>query len=112
MLALLRRRFDWPLMAKDVVEYCESCEACQRNNKGGARKAPMVSRPVITEPFESTTIELVGPFPKGKGRMRWLLTSVCMASRWLEAVALREVSAETVARGLIDIFSRTGLPEG
>lgn len=81
VLVILRRRFDWPLMARDIMDHCGSCEAYQRCNKEGNRMAPMVSHPVITEPFECAAIDVVGPFPKGKGRMRWLLASVCMTSR-------------------------------
>ena len=36
---------------------------------------------------------------------------MCLASRYPEAVALRRVDAETVAEAMMEIFSRTGLPE-
>ncbi len=65
----------------------------------------------MTEPFESVAVDLVGPLPKGKGGCRFLLTYVCMATRWPEAVALRSVTAKAVAEGLWCIFSRTAIPE-
>ena len=36
---------------------------------------------------------------------------MCLASKYSEAVALRRVDAETVAEAMMEIFSRTGLPE-
>ena len=36
---------------------------------------------------------------------------MCLASRYPEAVALRRVDAETVAEAMMEIFSRTGLPD-
>lgn len=64
----------------------------------------MVARPVLTEPFESLAIDLVGPFPKGKGGACWVLTTTCMATRWPDAIPLKEVSAKAVVNGLIDFF--------
>ncbi len=108
---LVGRYFLWPGMAKGILEYCQSCKVCQVKNKSKPRKAPAVERPILTEPFESVAVDLVGPLPKGKGGCRFLLTYVCMATRWPEAVALRSVTAKSVADGLWCIFSRTAIPE-
>ena len=70
VLQMLRRRFTWPLMTKDVVRHCQSCETCQRCSRASIRKAPMVERPVLTEPFEQVAFDLVGPLPKAKGGYR------------------------------------------
>ncbi len=70
----------------------------------------MVECPIISEPFESVAIDLVGPLPKGKGGARFILTFVCLASRWPEAVPMRTGSSSEVAEGLISIFSRSGFP--
>lgn len=70
----------------------------------------MVVRPVLTEPFEAVVVDIVGPLPKFKGGLRWVLTVVCTATRWPDAVAFKEISAKTDAQGFIDILSRTALP--
>ena len=33
-----------------------------------------------------------------------------MASKWPEALPLRSITAKAVAQGMIEIFSRTGIP--
>ena len=70
----------------------------------------MWRRPVITDSFESCAINLVGPLPKVKGGARFLLTFVCMASRLPEVLPLNTVTTKAVAEGLVQIFSRTGIP--
>lgn len=65
VLALIRWRFDWPLLTKEVTEYCASYEVCQRCSRASVRKAPMVAHAVPTELFESVAVDIVGLFPKG-----------------------------------------------
>ena len=108
---LVGKHFIWPGMSREILEYCASCETCQMKSKGRPRKAPAVDRPVLSEPFESVAVDLVGPLPKGKGGCRFLLTYICLATRWPEAVALRSVTAKSVAEGLWCVFSRTAIPE-
>ena len=108
--ALIKQKFDWPGMGQEVIQYCRSCVSCQRCAKPRARQVPMMERKVLSEPFESLAFDLVGPFPKGKGGSRYLLTCVCMASKWPEALPIRSMTASAVAQGMIEIFSRVGVP--
>ena len=39
-----------------------------------------------------------------------VLSAICLATRYPEALPLKDVLSETVAEGLIEIFSRTGIP--
>ena len=110
VLSLLRQKFDWPGMGQEVVTYCRSCVSCQRCAKPRARQVPMMERRVLSEPFESLAFDLVGPFPKGKGGHRYLLTCVCMASKCPEALPIRSMTANAVAQGMLEIFSRVGIP--
>ena len=70
----------------------------------------MVERPVLTEPFEQMAFDLVGSLPKAKGGYRFVLTAVCMATRWPEAIPLKSITARAVAEGMVNIFSRTAIP--
>ena len=107
---LIKQRFTWPGMGQDIIQFCRSCSICQKCSKPKARKALMVERPVLSEPFEVLGVDIVGPMPKGKGGYRYLLTAICMATRWPEAIPLKSITAKAVAVGLFDIFSRTGIP--
>ncbi len=108
---IVGRHFVWPGMAKDISEHCRSCALCQVKSKHRPKRAPAIERPVLAEPFESVAVDLVGPLPKGKGGCRYILTYVCLATKWPEAVALRSITAKSVMEGLWSIFSRTSIPE-
>ena len=81
VLQIIRKRFDWLMITKEVVQYCNSCGLCQQCSRASLRKAPMVERPVLSEPFESVAFDIVGPLPKAKGGFRFVLTYICMASK-------------------------------
>ncbi len=107
---LINRNFSWPGLGKDIVNWINRCEACSKFNKSGGRQVAMVQRPVVRVPFDSVAFDLVGPLPKAKGGVKYVLTYICMATRWPEAVPLRSVTAEAVASGMTSIIFRTGLP--
>jgi len=97
---IIKRRFTWPLLSVDVSKYCTSCESCQKVNKSGLRCVPGIERPIITEILEKISVDIVGPLPKRKGGAEIILTIMCFASCWHEAVHLRTIT----------VFSRIGLP--
>ena len=110
VLDIINKRFTWPNISPDVYKYCQSCSTCQKSNKPGHIKAPMVERPIVTEPFEVIAVDIVGPLPPGKGKLCYILTTICMATRWVDVVPLKTITAKNVADALVGIFGRTGLP--
>ena len=88
---IIKRLFTWSGLSNDVVKYCHSCTVCQKCSKAPAGHAPMIERQ--TEPFEVLAFDLVGPLPKAKGGFRFILTSICMATKWPEAIPLKSVTA-------------------
>ena len=107
---LVKKRFTWPGVGKDIINFCRACPTCQRCDKRKGRQALMMERPVMSEPFEVIGVDLVGPFKVGKGGCTHLLTVICMATRWPEAIPLKSITARAVATGLLEIFSRIGIP--
>ncbi len=108
---MITNYFHWPGVVKDCINYCKSCTKCQRTSKYMPPKAPTVERPMLSEPFESMAVDLVGPLPKGKGGARFILTTICLVTRWPEAIPLKSITAKSVAEGLWQVFCRTGIPE-
>ena len=49
---LTNSKLIWPFLSKEVSQNCASCQLCQKANKAGPHRVPMVNRPVITEIFE------------------------------------------------------------
>ncbi len=111
VLRMIKRRFMWPGMTKQVTDHCRSCQTCQLHDKYPPKKALMVERPVLTEPFQSMALDIVGPLKKGKGGCQYLLTGIYLACKWPDAIPLRIATAKSVAEAMWEVFSRTGIPE-
>ena len=101
----IKSTFIWPFLSKEVRQNCASCELCQKANKAGPRRVPMVNRPVITEIFKKIAVDIVEPLPKGKGVAEYLLTIMCMASRWPQAIPLKIITAKAVVDAMLPVFS-------
>lgn len=82
--------FYWPGVKACVAKYCRSCNACQVAGKPNqvVRPAPLHPIPVVGEPFERLILDCVGPLPKSKGGHQYILTLMCAATRFPEAVPL------------------------
>ncbi|NQZ62984.1 reverse transcriptase domain-containing protein [Crocosphaera sp.] len=103
--------FYWPGVARDVMNFCKSCAVCQKTRpKGRTPKAPLQDNIVSDKPFHKCAIDLIGPLPVTDRKHRFVLTLIDYATRWVEAVPLKETCTTTVAEELLNIFSRVGLP--
>ena len=109
MTARLLRRFFWPGIHKSVAEACQSCPICQKAARNPSAKAPLQPLPVISEPFERVSIDIVGP--RTKSGFKYLLTMVDYGTRYPEAVPLRSTDSASVATTLMGIFTRLGVPK-
>jgi len=86
-------------MTDDVTRFCHSCDVCQRTvSKGRVLKVPLGKMPIIDSPFKRVAIDLVGElFPASSRGHRYILTVVDFATRYPEAVALKNISTTVVA---------------
>ena len=109
----IQSAFYWPSIQGDVTRYSKSCDVCQKTvNKGSVPKVPLEKMPLIDKPFKRVAIDLVGPIsPPSADGHRYILTLVDFATRYPEAVPLKNIDTETAAEALVDILSRLGVPE-
>ena len=98
-------------MSRDVKIWCRTCPECQKAAKPVNHRAPLRPLPVIREPFSRIAFDLVGPLPRTKQGHKYLLTSICLGSKYPEAVPLKRVDAKSVADAMLEVFARTGLPQ-
>ena len=56
-------------------------------------------------------MDIVGPLPRSSSGKRFILVICDYATRYPEAVALRNIDANTIAEELMSFFSRVGVPE-
>ena len=102
--------FYWPGLRKDVIKLCKTCHVCQMVGKPNQKppSAPLKPIPAVGEPFSRVLIDCVGPLPKTKLGNQYLLTIMCVSSRFPEAVPLRNIKAHTI---LFKFFTFVGLPK-
>ena len=80
------RHFYWPGVRKSVVEFCKTCHTCQVVGKPNQTipKAPLKPIPAFEEPFSRIMIDCVRPLPKTKRGNQYLLTIMCVSTRFPE----------------------------
>ncbi|XP_076049636.1 uncharacterized protein LOC143030371 [Oratosquilla oratoria] len=109
----LLTHFYWPSLKRDVAEFCRTCDVCQRVGKPNQviPRAPLQPIPAFCKPFSKIIIDCVGPLPRTRRGNSYLLTIMCVATRFPEAIPLRSIHAKSIVRELVKYFSWVGLPE-
>ena len=87
-----------PGIHKDVRAHCLTCPVCQVTKRAVPSLAPNQCMPVLSEPFEKMATDIVGPFPRSVRGFKYLLTTICLASKYPDVIPLR---AASVAEGLV-----------
>ncbi len=111
MTKLVKQRFYWVGMKKDIELWIKCCFKCIIAKRGPGRgKAPM--QPELSgAPFDRCSFDIIGPLPETERGNRFILTVVDYFSKWAEGYALPEHSAITVAWTLCtEWIARFGTP--
>ncbi|GFX97476.1 retrovirus-related Pol polyprotein from transposon 17.6 [Trichonephila clavipes] len=83
------------------------CDQCQRAGKpNDKKKAPLKLVPVIQEVFSKLNIDACGPLLITSKRNRYLITAICLSSKFPEAIPVSDISSVSVTNALLNIFSR------
>ena len=100
-------------MTEDVTRFCYSCDVGQRTiSKGLVSKVPLEKMPITDIPFKLVAIDIVSEiFPASSRGHRYILTVVDFATRYPDAVALKNTTTTAVAETLVRIFARVGVSE-
>ena len=107
------QNFFWPNIRKDIKSHINKCKLCiTKNPMHGKHKAPIQPTDKVGRPFEKIAIDIVGPMShiSSEGH-KYILTIIDTATRWPEAIPLRNVTSETICTALLDIFTRYGFPD-
>ncbi|GFV23956.1 retrovirus-related Pol polyprotein from transposon 297 [Trichonephila clavipes] len=108
----IARYFYWPQCYKEIEEFVKTCDPCQRAGKANyQKKAPMQLVPVKSEVFSKLNVDAVGPLPTTPTGNKYLLTVMCMSSKYPDAVPMPDIASTTVVEALFQIFSRMGFPK-
>ncbi|XP_029836243.2 uncharacterized protein K02A2.6 [Ixodes scapularis] len=109
----IKYSFFWPGMEKEVSEYCQSCHNCQiRSDRRRSDKVPITPLTRPEQPFQVVNVDIIGPIETSSARgHKYALCLVDLCTRWPEVVCLRSLTAKATCDALLEMFSRTGVPE-
>ena len=107
---IIRKRYVWPNMHRDISIWCRGCVDCQQSKISRHVKfAPAQIVPPDAR-FQHVHVDIVGPLPLSEG-YQYCLTMIDRYSRWPEAVPILNIEAATVARAIYDTWvARFGAP--
>jgi len=110
MFQLIKQRYIWEGMYKDIANYVKTCWECQR--RGTARQNNPKSTISPGDIFERWGIDIVGPLLASENGNRYIIVAVDYFSRWPEARAVKNANAVNVADFIYEeIICRFGIPK-
>ncbi|CAG8644703.1 3238_t:CDS:2 [Gigaspora margarita] len=96
----IRKRFYWPLIKNDIKSFVKECNICQERGKPRAHK--LLNPVIVGQLFERISIDFVGPLPLTKQGNKYLIVATKYLTKWLEARAIPNCTAETATSFLCD----------
>ena len=88
-----------------------TCDECLKVN-GKLKQSPLFSVPVAQEPFETISMDFMGPLSRGRLLNTYVLIIVDQLTRYLVAVPTKDRSADTVVNVLQDpVFNVYNVPK-
>ncbi|GFW28929.1 retrovirus-related Pol polyprotein from transposon 17.6 [Trichonephila clavipes] len=83
-----------------MEQFVKTCDQCQRAGKpNDKKKAPLKLVPVIQEVFTKLNIDACGPLPITSKGNRYLITAICMSSKFPEAIPVSDISSRQARMG-------------
>ena len=99
--AHLNSYFTWPGMRREIAEHCRSCKDCQLASTDRNPRTPLKPLPCIGQPFELLAMDLVGPLERTQRGHRYIITAMCLFSKYPEALPFKRVDTESVTEALM-----------
>ena len=106
------QNFFFPNMHKSVLKFIRNCVQCQRQKSGGLIKPQLVLYSINYIPFQTISIDLIGPLYIHDGSKTYILNAICRLTRFIETCVISDKTAKSVAQGLINIiYARHSVPK-
>ena len=100
----VKMSFFWYRLRETVRHHIRFCDTCQKRKKPPkAIKAP-VNHQAVGSPLDRVNIDMLGKFPESVDGNRYVLVVTDSFSRFVEAYATRDLSAQSVAETLVYKF--------
>ena len=103
----LQAHFYWPGQWADVRNWCRTCPMCVTRKTPTPRQRGSLGTIRAGYPMQIVAVDILGPLPKTKDGNAYVLVASDYFTRWVEAYAIPNQEAVTVAQKLVDeLFCR------
>ena len=111
-LQQLKRRFYWPGHSLDVKIWCQTCSICASRKTATPKNCAPLQTIKAGSPMQVIAVDIMGPLPESSNKNSYILVVGDYFTRWMEAYAIHDQEAATIAQKLVDnVFCRFGIPE-
>ena len=108
---VIRTGYFWPTLQVDTREFIKKCIKCQRFENVQCllvKKLMLIASPW---PFTQWGIDIVGPLPRGKRQVKFLVIAIDYFTKWVEAEALSTITKAKIQSFVWkNIICRFGIP--
>jgi len=107
----VRQRAYWPGWKRQVETELKRCQQCAQYHRGRGPKQTPLTPFCSGYPWEMISFDITGPHTKSARGNQYMITVIDVFSKWAEAFPVKNHTAPTVAKVLVDqVFSRWGTP--
>lgn len=97
--------FEIPNLRQRVTDFIKDCDICQRVKINRQHRAlPLSLTATPSQPNEKIAFDVVGPFKYPNKSKLYGLTIQCDFSKYIMFVGIRDCTAETIAKALVEVW--------
>ncbi|GKD31287.1 reverse transcriptase domain-containing protein [Tanacetum coccineum] len=101
----------WPTMHADARKMIRECQDCQVHRLVPRNAQQKLTPSMSPWPFYQWGIDIVGPFPEGPGKVKFLIVAIDYFTKWIEAKHVSTITGTTHSKiGVKSCASASALP--
>src|SRR5207302_294330 len=98
---LIKERYDWPSMYKDIKKYTLGCPTCQLyNRRTTPATGPLAPWSPPMQPFSRIHIDFLGPYKRSKRGNKYILNIVDHLTRYTEGIPMSAATSEKAIKAI------------
>ena len=105
-----KRKFFWRGMKQTIEKYISNCHLCKLHKGRPHPKPPLRKYPLPEKPFDTISMDLIGPLKLTSQGNRYILVVTDFLTRYVSVKPLPDKTANAVAESLCQIFCEHGAP--
>jgi len=108
---LFRKRFFWKNMHKDITDWVNACQQCQKHKSNQPISHGLLQPITTRKPGERYHIDIKGSMSETENGYKYILVCVDAFTNWPEAAPMKTITADEVCKTFYDIvIARHGCP--